>query len=156
MSFSESCPDCGTLVGQPHKNECDVERCSVCGTQRLTCECEGHDPAKSVWTGEWPDQDVAPESKQRQKYLTKPRLIEAAARAWEWEFPRQLSPEVAGFPEGHYPVVAYVVRSDRRGKRNRSYVRCVISVSPFCEDFASFDISLRFFMALPTAEACNV
>lgn len=60
MSFSDTCPDCGTPVGQPHNNECDVERCSICGTQRISCECEGHDPAKSVWTGEWPTPNSRP------------------------------------------------------------------------------------------------
>lgn len=48
------CPDCGVKPGQPHKRNCDVERCSVCGSQRIGCECKGHDKAFSRWTGYWP------------------------------------------------------------------------------------------------------
>jgi len=48
------CPDCRTLPGEPHIANCDVQRCSVCGSQFLMCGCEGHDPAFARWTGFWP------------------------------------------------------------------------------------------------------
>jgi hypothetical protein len=39
------CPDCGCLP--------DIERCSVCGQQRVSCgSCPEHDPAKSRWSPE--------------------------------------------------------------------------------------------------------
>jgi hypothetical protein len=52
--FRETCPDCGAEVDQPHADDCDVQMCSVCGGQRVSCECQGHDPRKAVWTGYWP------------------------------------------------------------------------------------------------------
>lgn len=55
----EACHDCHAAPGQPHRGNCDVERCSVCGGQRLCCSCKGHDRAFARWTGFWPGQPEA-------------------------------------------------------------------------------------------------
>ena len=53
-----NCPDCGVKPDEVHLNGCDVERCSVCGWQRLSCagdkSKDTHDPKFSRWTGLWP------------------------------------------------------------------------------------------------------
>ncbi|MCK4814333.1 hypothetical protein KA005_01070 [bacterium] len=50
----KKCHDCGAKPGEIHQDGCDTERCSVCGEQRLCCDCEGHDKAFARWTGIWP------------------------------------------------------------------------------------------------------
>lgn len=61
MDTQKTCPDCGTAVDEPHINECDIELCSICKGQKITCDCEGHDPMASAWTGEWPEpEEVGP------------------------------------------------------------------------------------------------
>lgn len=53
------CPSCGVEPCTPHRDGCEVERCSVCGLQRCQCDCVGHDPAFSRWTGIWPGEAEA-------------------------------------------------------------------------------------------------
>lgn len=48
------CPDCAVAPGKPHEDGCDVEVCSACGHQRLTCWCKEHDKAFARWSGFWP------------------------------------------------------------------------------------------------------
>lgn len=54
MNELQTCHDCGAKPGEPHIDGCDVERCSVCGGQRLQCGCAGHDKQFARWTGIWP------------------------------------------------------------------------------------------------------
>lgn len=48
------CPDCECRYGDEHRFGCDVERCSRCGQQRISCGCPNHDPQESRWMGVWP------------------------------------------------------------------------------------------------------
>jgi hypothetical protein len=54
MNELRNCHDCNAKPGEIHQDGCDVERCSVCGGQRLGCDCKGHDKQFAHWTGIWP------------------------------------------------------------------------------------------------------
>ena len=48
----EPCYDCGVAPGQRHINGCDIERCTDCEGQRLSCGCpEYGDYQKEINTG---------------------------------------------------------------------------------------------------------
>src|SRR4051794_25551827 len=50
------CPACDCGAGQPHRDGCEAERCSVCGCQRIAwAGCEGPDHLAGASTGEWPE-----------------------------------------------------------------------------------------------------
>jgi len=50
----DNCFSCKVVAGKIHKKKCDIERCSVCGGQYVSCRCDGHDKQFSRWTGFWP------------------------------------------------------------------------------------------------------
>jgi len=52
-SKPQTCHDCGVEPNQNHLRGCDVERCSKCKGQRISCGCTT-EQVSEVWTGIWP------------------------------------------------------------------------------------------------------
>jgi hypothetical protein len=53
--IADKCPEYKVKPGLPHLLGCDIERCSGCGCQLISCGCDHpHDPLFSRWTGFWP------------------------------------------------------------------------------------------------------
>jgi len=48
---NNTCHDCGVKPNEQHKEGCDAARCTSCGGQRLSCDCEDGEP--DIWTGLW-------------------------------------------------------------------------------------------------------
>lgn len=64
VSVPTDCHDCGAKPGEEHQSGCDVERCSECGGQWISCHCPTHarhDPKLAKWTGDWPGEKEAVE-----------------------------------------------------------------------------------------------
>jgi hypothetical protein len=40
---NKECGDCGVEEGELHKIGCDLELCSICGEQFITCDCDYHE-----------------------------------------------------------------------------------------------------------------
>ena len=82
----KNCHDCNAKPGEPHKDGCDTEVCSVCGGQRIQCEpweCVDHDKVFARWSGIWPGKAEAEYMgltlndmhKYRKEFFIKPKLV---------------------------------------------------------------------------------
>jgi len=69
IEIRRNCPDCGLEGGHAHKPDCDIQRCSVCGRQHVSCQCEDHDPIESIWLGEWPEAELTEQQIERQDFV---------------------------------------------------------------------------------------
>lgn len=49
-----NCPDCGVKPGEIHDDNCDVVICTICGQQRICCDCEEGEGEPGEWTGIYP------------------------------------------------------------------------------------------------------
>ena len=48
----KNCPDCNASPGRYHMKGCDIERCTTCEGQRLSCDCPDHgDCQREKWSG---------------------------------------------------------------------------------------------------------
>ena len=54
MEELRDCHDCKAKPGECHILGCDIERCSVCGSQWISCGCKKHDQKFARWTGIFP------------------------------------------------------------------------------------------------------
>lgn len=59
------CGDCGVLEGQIHEDDCDMERCPLCGGQFIRCNCD-------------PDE----KSKNRTPYIQFPNICDYCGKLW--------------------------------------------------------------------------
>jgi len=58
---STNCPDCNAEPNKKHWLGCDVEKCFVCGGQKIQCNCKTN--KYHVWDGMWPGTRACYENK---------------------------------------------------------------------------------------------
>ena len=51
MNKERQCPDCGTPIGEKHRDGCDIERCRERGWTSLGCSCDANETERLAWTG---------------------------------------------------------------------------------------------------------
>jgi hypothetical protein len=97
-----NCGDCAVKPGEPHTPGCDVERCSACGGQRISCGCGGeHDPLFARWTGFWPG------------------MLEAAALGYlvRWDGDGEIMPDLNRLYSERALMHALFVKPKKRAKK---------------------------------------
>lgn len=83
-----NCPDCGVKGGVPHREDCDIQRCSTCGGQYITCKCDDHVPTESLWLGVWAAEPLTERQIERQDLVDSTIhrcLEELAGKPIQWD-----------------------------------------------------------------------
>jgi hypothetical protein len=89
------------------------------------------------------------------RYFTGAKLVEAARRADEWNFNRQLDlAEVSKLPEEKFPIVGTFSHHRRAGEPCELHIRCWVDVGDDCQ--RAVDVPWEWYKALPTMRVLHV